>query len=399
MNKELKRRPDEVLDEAYIWRIGTAKESGLIDATWAELAPIISEECCEDKAEACWRKHYAAGKRWKAFFDTQNLSEDEQRLRESKQEITKERMKLRDERTALNKELRNHARYEVNNEMWEAKLAAIGRQNFPIVDYDGKETGRALLICLSDWHIGMDFDTYTGKYNTEIAKQRLSRFLYNIRDIKRRHEANTAYVVLLGDMISGTPHSVIALENRENVIEQVMTASELLSSFIYQLSQEFARVNVTSVVGNHSRITQNKKDALVGERLDALITWHVRSELKHLPNVTMYDVMSASEGTFDIVDIYGRTYAILHGDYDKFTENGVAKLIAYLGFVPYAVVMAHKHNPAFMVANGITCIQSGCLSGSGDQFTLEHRMRGQASQTVCVCTEDGVEAMYPVRLA
>ena len=113
---DLRRRPEEILDEEYLYRIGKAKDDGLIDETWEALTPILNEECGEEKTVSVWRKHYAAGKKWQAVFEKQEFCDDDERLRQSKQEIIKERMKLRDERVALNKELREHARYEVNNE-------------------------------------------------------------------------------------------------------------------------------------------------------------------------------------------------------------------------------------------------------------------------------------------
>ena len=395
---DLKRRPDELLDEEYLYRIGKAKDDGLIDETWEALTPILNEECGEEKTVSVWRKHYAAGKKWQAVFEKQEFCDDDERLRQSKQEIIKERMKLRDERVALNKELREHARYEVNNEIWEQRLAELGKVKFPVTTTPQIDGSCDLLICVSDWHIGMAFDSYTGKYNSDIALSRLSQYLCSIRDIQRRHNAVNAHVAILGDMISGAPHSVIAIENRENVIEQVMLAGEMLSGFLHELSMIFEHVYVSSVAGNHSRINPNKKDAVLGERLDVLVGWHAKSELKHCENVEFWPFSETFNGTLDMMEIRGKAYLINHGDFDTFTEAGMAKLFSFLGFIPSAVVTAHKHTPAYMDVNGVVCIQSGCLSGGGDQFTLEHRLGGKPSQTVCVCSDCGIEAMYPVRL-
>ena len=155
---------------------------------------------------------------------------------------------------------------------------------------------------------------------------------------------------------------------------------------------------MSSVAGNHSRINPNKKDAVLGERLDILVGWHVKSELKHCENVEFWPFSETFNGTLDMMEIRGKAYLINHGDFDAFTEAGMAKLFSFLGFIPSAVVTAHKHTPAYMDVNGVVCIQSGCLSGGGDQFTLEHRLGGKPSQTVCVCSDCGIEAMYPVRL-
>lgn len=395
---DLRRRSDELLDEEYLYRIGKAKDDGLIVETWEELTPVLNEECGEEKGPCTWRKHYASGKKWQAVFAKQQNAEDSEGLCARRQELAKERVKLRDERTALNKELRDQARYEVNNEIWERKLAERGEAKFPIIKTLQADGANALLVCLSDWHIGMCFDSYIGKYNADIALGRLSQLLCNIRDIQKRHNASCAHVAILGDMISGAPHSVVAMENREDVVEQVILAGEMLAQFIYELSTTFSKVYVASVNGNHSRLTPNKKDALVGERLDRLVTWHATSECKHLPNVVVSQPLDEFQGTLDIFEICGKHYVLNHGDFDQFTEAGVAKLISYLGFVPNAVVSAHKHTPAYMEINNVACVQNGCLSGGGDQFTLEHRLGGKPSQTVCVCSDAGIDVMYPIKL-
>lgn len=188
------------------------------------------------------------------------------------------------------------------------------------------------------------------------------------------------------------------MQNREDVVDQVILAGEMLAQFIYNISMLFTNVYVTAVNGNHSRLTPNKKDAIIGERLDRLVTWHATTECKHLPNVSISQPLDGFHGTLDIIEIRGKSYVLDHGDFDQFTEAGVAKLISYLGFVPNAIISAHKHTPAYMEVNSVACVQNGCLSGGGDQFTLEHRLGGKPSQTVCVCSDAGIEVMYPIKL-
>lgn len=395
---DLRRRSDELLDEEYLYRIGKAKDDGLIAETWEELTPVLNEECGEEKGPCTWRKHYASGKKWQAVFAKQGCIEDVAALRERQQGIAKERIKLRDERTALNKELREQARYEVNNELWERKLAELGQTKFPVVAVPQLDGDCSLLICLSDWHIGMTFNSCTGQYDTDIAWNRLSQLLCQIRDIQQRHNVASAHIVLLGDLISGAPHPVVAMQNREDVVDQVILAGEMLAQFIYNISMLFTNVYVTAVNGNHSRLTPNKKDAIIGERLDRLVTWHATTECKHLPNVSISQPLDGFHGTLEIIEIRGKSYVLDHGDFDQFTEAGVSKLISYLGFVPNAIISAHKHTPAYMEVNSVACVQNGCLSGGGDQFTLEHRLGGKPSQTVCVCSDAGIEVMYPIKL-
>ena len=47
---------------------------------------------------------------------------------------------------------------------------------------------------------------------------------------------------------------------------------------------------------------------------------------------------------------------------------------------------------------GHRVVQGGSLAGSGDSHTIEKRLSGKPSQTVCVCNSDGIECVYPVML-
>ena len=48
--------------------------------------------------------------------------------------------------------------------------------------------------------------------------------------IQKVHNCENCYISLQGDMISGNIHKTIQVTNRENVIEQIKIASELIGS-------------------------------------------------------------------------------------------------------------------------------------------------------------------------
>ena len=61
MEQILQKLPNEN-ESQYIWKIGQAKDSGLIDSTWEELTPILNTQCGiseEDfRGSSAWRKRY-----------------------------------------------------------------------------------------------------------------------------------------------------------------------------------------------------------------------------------------------------------------------------------------------------------------------------------------------------
>lgn len=309
------------------------------------------------------------------------------------EELKKERMKLSDERISQNRKLRSEARLEARLENIERAIRSSGVCQFPPLPSLERDGERDLIVCLSDLHIGAEYSSISGKYSSEIAKERLATYLQKVLEIGRTHRAQNCYVVLLGDLISGSIHADLTATNRENVIEQVICASSLVEQFVYGLCSEFETVFLSSVVGNHSRLGK-KEDALKDERLDLFIPWHVETALSHIKN--FIPEKHRLDTSLSEIQVRGLSYLLVHGDYDAFSKNGATSLMLMLGYKPYAVIYGHYHQCAFDDAGGIKLIRSGCLGGSGDNYTVSKRLYGRPSQTVCVCGPDGVEALYPV---
>lgn len=322
--------------------------------------------------------------------DSDVLSE----IKEQRRLLEEAKVQLRDERVAYNAQNRNSARIEQKLEYLGEVLSDIGGERFSpcvIPDADGDND---LLVVLSDLHIGAEFYSMLGVYNSEMARDRLKAYLNEILTIQKRHKSKNVYVVLAGDLINGSIHKAIAITNRENVIDQVKLAAEYISEFCYNLSLNFANVYFTDCAGNHSRIDR-KEDALHDERLDSLISWIVSKLLASVSNFKSLEDSKFDSGiaTFDIRD---KLYVAVHGDYDGANRGSVARLTQMLGYMPYAIVMGHRHYPAITDESGVRVVQGGSLCGTGDDYTIEKRLNGKPSQTVCVCTDKGIECVYPI---
>ena len=381
-------------ENAYIWRVCDNKD---LIGTWQDVCSLLNEELHHDYNESWYRKMYQSfmmvfDSIKDKYFNNEQLKQMEQK----KQEIIKERYRLNDERTAYNRALRNDARLDARLDMLEQKITEFGRISFP--DVNNIHTGvndNDLLVLLSDLHIGQTFKSFNGEYNTRIAQTRMGQYLKKIIEIGKQYNSDKCYVSLQGDLISNSIHKSIAITNQENVIQQIKFASELITAFIYELSHAFNRVIVTSVSGNHSRLDK-KEDALKDERLDDLVIWYMDAALKNVNNVDI--ITNNPDTTFAVMDIRGKKYINVHGDYDAFSKNGVASLSMMLGFFPYAITFGHLHTCAMSDESGIKIIRGGSLAGSGDDYTIEKRLTGKASQMVCVCTDKGIESYNIVEL-
>lgn len=396
------KSPDSEL--RTLWELGELKDSGLLDASWQEIADFMNKQFRADeteyRTESAYRKIYRNGKMFseevfchKPKNNVPGLTE----LEEARIELTKERQRLRDERSQYGKYVRDESRFEQRLDEIERLIRenASKKYHFENENVLQLENENEMLILLSDWHIGLEFKNFVGSYNSDIAAERLSMLAGAIYKAQAKHGCNVVHVAVLGDMISGAIRPTIQVANRENVIEQVIKASELLADFLAELCRMFDSVHFVSVAGNHSRIEASKEKAIKDDRLDDLIGWYVKTALSSQPNFV--PVMIA-DNTVSELAICGKLFYFAHGDHDFTTQNGISKLAFMLGNIPYAVCLAHKHFPMMTEVNGVKVIQNGSLCGAGDDHTVEMRLSGQPSQTILICNEDGIECYYPVNL-
>lgn len=385
----------------YLWRLGQAKDSGLLDFDWNGIADLMNKYFGDpDKpySEAAWRKPYQQAKKFMEAGVFNKLSEDEyfKELRIQKQELEKQKVKTRDERVALNKTLRETARIEEDLSKLELLIKGNGSTTLPPINNSIESSDNDLFICLSDFHLGMNTDTYFGKYNSDIAAERLSQYLSQILEIQKLHKSENAHVGILGDILNGEIHFTVQLENRENITEQIQKSAELISAFIYELSKHFNTIYVNGVAGNHSR-TSFKDQVLRGNRLDNLIPWYMKAKLDHLHNVVFVDDTNY-DSTIATCIIRENEYLMVHGDWDSYSESGVSKLVMMLNFKPKGIFYGHLHRCSYDDIANVKIIRSGSFSGTTDDYTISKRITGKPCQMVCVIDNNGIKCCYPVSL-
>lgn len=388
------KRFENETDEELVYRICKDKEQ---IGSWQDVANIINELTGNDYGESTYRKKFQAFQKMLEANQSKFVDSDTQ-LKEielQKRELERAKIKFRDERNAWQKQNYIDARVEQKLDLLENELLSQGKINFDIHENVDITSDNDILVILSDFHIGQTFHSIWGEYNSDIAKKRLNQLLNEIIAIQKLHNSEKCYVSLQGDMLSGNIHKTIQVTNRENVIEQIKIASELISSFCYELTKIFSVVFMSSVSGNHSRMDR-KDEAIHDERLDDIITWGVELSLKHIDNFHVLN-RKLDNGIADM-DIRGKIYIAVHGDFDGYNKTGVSNLCMHLGFIPYAITYGHLHTCAVDETNGVKMIRGGSLAGSGDNYTIEKRLSGKPSQMVCVCNKKGVACYYPIEL-
>ena len=381
-------------DQELIFRICKDKEK---IGTWDDVADILNKLTGKNYGQSKYRKEYSS---FSKIFEANRSSlgstqEQIAEMNEKIRELEQQKIRFRDERNAWNKQNYLQARVDQKLDYLADRILEQSRSEYPNVEGVTRTSNNDLLIILSDFHIGATFDNQFGFYDTDVAQERLGKLYHRVREIAKIHECQNCFISLQGDIISGNIHKSIQVTNRENVIDQVKIASDLITNFCYSLCPHFEFVSLHSVSGNHTRIDR-KEDSIHNERLDDLIAWTVALRLNDVSNF-VYRTNFYDTGISQIY-IRGKEYVGVHGDYDNYSPSGVSKLCMMLGHVPYAVLYGHLHTCSLMESNGVKMIRGGSLCGSGDAFTVEKRLSGKPSQMVCICNEDGVEALYPIEL-
>lgn len=310
-------------------------------------------------------------------------------------ELRKERQKFQDQRNAFNKIVRDRSRQEELNEII---VDAIRNGELPMLNYERNivQTGsNDLLVSLNDLHYGATHSNYWNEYNSDIAKDMMANYLDRIISIADTHNSENCIIWENGDAISGAIHRSIQITNKENVIEQVMGASELIAEFIAVLSKYFRTVKFVSVSGNHSRLDPNKDNALVDERLDDLIEWYITARLQNFENVEI-GAGEKIDPTMYLVDIRGKNYCGIHGDFDG-SASKVQSLQTMVGRPVYAILSGHMHHNKVDEIQGIKTVMAGSFLGM-DDYCVQKRIYGKPEQLVCVCDENGIVCYYDIPL-
>lgn len=309
-------------------------------------------------------------------------------------ELRKERQKFYDMRNAFNRVIRERSRQEELNEIL---VSAVQSGNLPRLSYEStyiEPSDNDLLCSLNDIHYGIDIHNAWNTYNPEICRKMMCRYLDRIITIAERHGSENCYVFNNGDSISGKIHYTIQIANKENVIEQVKGVSELIAEFLAELSKHFNTVTFVSVAGNHSRL-DTKDNSPLDERLDDLIDWYLSARLQNFENI----IVGGSEkidSTMYLLDIRGKTYAGVHGDFDG-SATKIAALQTMAQRPLYAVLSGHLHHNKIDEVQGVKTIMAGSFMGM-DDFCIQKRIYGKPEQMVCVCDDSGVVCHYDIPL-
>ena len=393
MEENLKRREGESLFEWKL-RLSLMKLNKETDLDWCELVELLEMDMSADH----YRKLSYGYKEYDDYIKSKTKEmiarEEYEKLLAKELEIKKEKVKLQDMRNLVNKQVRELSRKENLSEVLEKKLTELEMQPKIINDeYKNRVTSNRDMVCLiSDIHYGIKTTNALSPYDSDICKLKMNYLIDKTIKFSLENDVDKLYVMILGDEISGLIHNTTRLEQREDVISQVIEVSELLYESIVKLANNLPYVIVGLAQGNHSRVMADKKDSLEHENFTRLIKEFLRLRLTNISNVLLL------ENVFDegIIELNIRGYNVigLHGQNDRL--NNLDRLIEMFDKKIDYVCLGHYHQSKEFETNKTEIIVNGCFSG--DDYSKRLRLYNKPIQKLLLFDDTGKIATYNINL-
>lgn len=255
-----------------------------------------------------------------------------------------------------------------------------------------------VVAVLSDTHFGysIDPDEIEGnQWDRVIAARRCGLYAQVVGDFKahRGHKQNLR-VCLNGDIIHGLIHLDDA--NLREYVAQLWEARWYLVSMIRYWQTRFRKITVECQSGNHDRVVHRAPGRARVQKYNSLATglylW-LRDIFADNPDVTF----NISKRPVSRWEVFGHTFALMHGDTDgrisnpagKLDTNAIAQVTNELALSPQfggnlnVVILGHHHACTYTwLRNGIDLIVNGNMDGvSPFAASLGYR-HNRASQVV-----------------
>lgn len=234
-------------------------------------------------------------------------------------------------------------------------------------------------LVVTDWHWGevVKPEQVDGvnAYSVAIAEQRLRRAFEGAVTVTRDYLQGVEYdgfqVFLLGDLLSGMIHPELRETNEETLAESVVALVEPLEAGLNLLVQEFGRVHVACVPGNHPRATLKPiAKNRAADNFDTLVYRLVARDYRDTKGVTV----QVAEAADCQVNIYQTRYLASHGDQFR-GGSGISGALAPLLLGTHRktrrqaaagrpfdlMVLGHFHQTIWLPSKGL--IVSGCGVG------------------------------------
>lgn len=399
-DKFLSLRDGETVED-FLIRLGNNKDD--CGMTWSEVADLVNNTFNLHKAESTYRKWFTKNRdccgnddyEYSLKYSVGQCVQLDDEVEAKILELQKERIRLADERSQYNSFLRRMSREETLKDIAKSSAEIIAEKK-PFLNrakIDTKKSNEAILL-ISDVHYGIEFENHINRYNPDVCLERINVLLSEVIDRCDRNNVKKLYLMDLGDLISGRIHTQIRIQNRCDVITQVIEISEIMAEFINTLTETMV-VEYHSCADNHSRVEPIKENSLSLEQLSRITPWYIKARLKDNQNVIICD----NEVSEDIITFNTKYHSIagVHGDKDK--PSNMANILSTFTHKDFDLICsAHLHHHTEDEQNMVDIICNGSIMGV-DDFAHSLRASSRPSQTLIIPTENNVrDTVYKIVL-
>lgn len=405
MSDILKKLPEE--NEAqYIFRIGQAKDNGLITETWEILSPILNTELGYDeedwKGESAWRKRYRnyLEAYEKIFSKTQFTESRLSDIEEQKREIDKARMKLQTEKLEYNRWLREEARDELIAEKIVTAVKELKPLDMPspiVVD----KSSRSAVLAFGDEHFSTEFTIYglygeiINSYSPEIFEQRMWDLFYKVVDIIKKEDLTTLYVFALGDFTDGILRCSQLMKLRYGVVEGTVKYANFISNWLNELSK-YVKIKYQMVFGNHSelRMLGQPKGTFKDDNTGLFVREIIKTRLENNPNFEM--TINPTGLIFD--NIEGFNVLAIHGEVRNM-ENAIKDFSNTYNTNIQILIGGHMHHyKAETVGVNREVINVPSVIGIDDYSMTLNKTSNPGASLFLIEENKGVTVDYKIKL-
>ena len=405
MSDILKKLNDENEDQ-YIWKVGQAKDAGLIDSTWEDLTPRLNTELGIEETE--WRGSSAFRKayRWmqraydNVFRQNGFIGTQGDDLDVKKRELEKAKIKLQTEKLEYNKWLREEARDEL---ICEKIVSAIKENNSliypePIVV---NKPSRSAVLAFGDEHYGTEFTIYglygeiINSYSPEIFEQRMWDLFYKVVDIVEKEELTTLHIFALGDFTDGILRCSQLMKLKYGVVEGTVKYANFISNWLNELSK-YVKIKYQMVFGNHSelRMLGQPKGTFKEENTGLFVREMISSRLEGNPNFEM--IVNPTGLIF--ANIEGFNTLAIHGEVRNM-ENAIKDFSNTYNTDIRILIGGHMHHyKAETVGVNREVINVPSIIGIDDYSMSLNKTSNPGATLLVIENDSGVNIEYKIKL-
>jgi hypothetical protein len=182
-----------------------------------------------------------------------------------------------------------------------------------------KNTKGIAVLMLSDVHfdevVRPEQINHCNSYNRQTAIRRLKNVFRNTVVLLKGHMSAAKYDGIIcnlgGDIFSGIIHEELAETNEGAIGQSMMIVEELLIEGIGGLADEFGKVYVPCVTGNHGRMhkkPRHKNRAFLN--FEWIIYQHLAKYFRNDSRISF----TIPDGPDAMYPVYGKRYCLTHGD-------------------------------------------------------------------------------------